>query len=83
MCGGNLCSICRAAVVAPPAALDRNAVGRDDLAAAGFHRGRKRGRKMKRTLVRLVVVVAAAVLVSAISATSASADYGKGGDLPD
>src|SRR6266540_411229 len=38
--------------------------------------GRKRGRKMKRKLVCLVLVVAAAVLVSAISATSASADYG-------
>jgi hypothetical protein len=40
--------------------------------------GRKRGRKMKRKLLCLVVVVAAAVLVSAISATSASADYGQG-----
>jgi hypothetical protein len=40
--------------------------------------GRKRGRKMKRKLVCLVLLVAAAVLVSAISATSASADYGKG-----
>jgi hypothetical protein len=42
--------------------------------------GRKseRGGKMKRKLVFLVLVVAAAVLVSATSATSASADYGKG-----
>src|SRR6266542_1257902 len=38
--------------------------------------GRKRGTKMKRKLVCLVLVVAAAVLVSAIAATSASAEYG-------
>src|SRR6266511_6480578 len=58
-------------------ALDKDAVGRDALASAqAFDMGRKRGRKMKRKLVCLVLVVAAAVLVSAISATSASADYG-------
>jgi hypothetical protein len=60
-------------------ALDRDAVGRDDLAAAqAFEMGEKAGRKMKRKLVFLVLVVAAALVVSAISATSASADYGKG-----
>jgi hypothetical protein len=38
--------------------------------------GESEGERMKRKLVCLILVVAAAVLVSAISATSASADYG-------
>jgi hypothetical protein len=52
--------------------------GETILLRQAFDMGRKRGRKMKQKLVCLVLVVAAAVLVSAISATSASADYGKG-----
>jgi hypothetical protein len=49
--------------------------GETILLRQAFDMGRKRGRKMKQKLVCLVLVVAAAVLVSA---TSASADYGKG-----
>jgi hypothetical protein len=55
-------------------ALDKGAVGRDALAAAQAGEEGKGG-KMRQKLVCLVLVVAAAVLVSA---TSASADYGKG-----
>jgi hypothetical protein len=67
------------AFAVPLSSLDRDVVGRDDLAAAQAFDlwGRKRGRKMKGKLVFLVLV-AAAVVVSAIFATSASADYGKG-----